>query len=173
MDKVDVIVVGDSGVGKTSLINRYVYGGFGQYQSTVGVDYIYKTETIDDKEIMLNIWDTAGQERFRSMVPTYYRKAQGVIIMFDTSIRETYENLKYWMEQVKMHSSPQTVTVIVGNKTDKFTTRRYEGDYVECSVKTGKGIDVIFKELLCRIQDLKRKPENVNLLNMESSCCYF
>ena len=88
MFKVNLLVVGDSGVGKTSLIYRYMYGGFGQYNPTIGVDYMNKTDMIDKKEVLVNIWDTAGQERFKAMTPAYYRKADGIIIMFDTSDRQ-------------------------------------------------------------------------------------
>nr|KJB49117.1 hypothetical protein B456_008G101600 [Gossypium raimondii] len=95
-----VIVLGDSGVGKTSLMNQYVYNKFNQqYKATIGADFVTKELQIDDKLVTLQIWDTAGQERFQSLGSAFYRGADCCAIVFDVNILRSFETLNNWREE--------------------------------------------------------------------------
>ncbi|MFS7969681.1 putative small GTP-binding protein [Helianthus anomalus] len=95
-----VIVLGDSGVGKTSLMNQYVYKRFNkQYKATIGADFVTKELHIDDKLVTLQIWDTAGQERFHSLGVSFYRGADCCVLVYDVNIQKTFETLQTWHEE--------------------------------------------------------------------------
>ncbi|KAI4292224.1 Ras-related protein Rab-1A [Pancytospora philotis] len=115
-----IILIGDSGVGKTSLMRRYtdnVYTSDGA--STIGVDFKIKTIVVDGKRVKLQIWDTAGQERFKAIVAHYYRGANGIMLVFDMLNRETFEHLSDWMAELDKREIPkQTQIKILGNKVD-------------------------------------------------------
>lgn len=115
-----IILIGDSGVGKTSLMNRYTDNIYEQGNaSTIGVDFKIKTITIDGSRIKLQIWDTAGQERFRAIVSHYYRGANGIFIVFDMLNRESFSHLKDWIEELDKKDALKTAEIrILGNKID-------------------------------------------------------
>ena len=93
-----IIIIGESGIGKSSLLLQYVDNTFSeQHNMTIGVDFKFKQIKIDDKYISLNIWDTAGQERFRVITSSYYRGAHGVLIVYDVSNDTTFKNIKFWL----------------------------------------------------------------------------
>ena len=163
MDEYDYIfkllIVGDAAVGKSSLLIRYVEDSYNEaYLSTIGVDFKINTVTIDDKIVKLQIWDTAGQERFRTITSSYYRGANTVIIAFDISRRETFDNVSIWMKEVEMYGNKDTKMVLVGTKCDLEDIRvvdtteaeefavLHDMDYFEVSSKNPlKGdIDKIF-----------------------------
>ncbi|KAA8546917.1 hypothetical protein F0562_003346 [Nyssa sinensis] len=118
-----VIVLGDSGVGKTSLMNQYVHKKFSQhYKATIGADFMTKELQIDDKLVTLQIWDTAGQERFHSLGVSFYRGADCCILVYDVNVYKTFETLQNWheefLEQVDP-THPETFPfVLLGNKVD-------------------------------------------------------
>ena len=92
-----VIILGDSGVGKTSLMNQYVNKKFNaQYKATIGADFLTKEVTVDDRLVTMQIWDTAGQERFRAMAPMYYRNAAAAIVCFDITDESSFNTMKEW-----------------------------------------------------------------------------
>lgn len=115
-----IILIGDSGVGKTSLMRRYtdnVYTKDGA--STIGVDFKIKTIVVGGKRVKLQIWDTAGQERFKAIVAHYYRGANGIMLVFDMLNKETFEHLRDWMGELEKREIPkQTQIKIIGNKID-------------------------------------------------------
>merc|ERR1719334_2058719 len=114
-----VLLIGDSGVGKSSLLLRYSEDTFSeQYISTIGVDFKIKTLLLDDKAVKLQIWDTAGQERFRTITASYYRGAQGIIIVYDVTNLTSFSNISKWREEIGRYAGEQVTTVIVGNKCD-------------------------------------------------------
>ena len=97
-----LIVIGDSSVGKTSLITRYTNGIFKEeYLATVGLDYYSKTEEIDNQKIQIKLWDTAGQERYKALTQNYFRSAEGVLLAFDVSNEESFKNLKEWISSMR------------------------------------------------------------------------
>ncbi|KAM7523649.1 hypothetical protein LguiA_013551 [Lonicera macranthoides] len=118
-----VIVLGDSGVGKTSLMNQYVYKKFGlQYKATIGADFVTKEIQIDDKLVTLQIWDTAGQERFHSLGVAFYRGADCCILVYDVNIPKTFETLQTWHDEFLKQADPTKPEtfpfVLLGNKVD-------------------------------------------------------
>lgn len=115
-----IILIGDSGVGKTSIMKRYtdeIYTA--NSASTIGVDFKIKTVMINNKKVKLQIWDTAGQERFKAIVSHYYRGAHGIMLVFDMVNRESFLHLKDWMDELKKRDVPKTTQIrILGNKID-------------------------------------------------------
>jgi Ras-related protein Rab-7A len=124
-----VIILGDSGVGKTSLMNQYVHKRFSnQYKATIGADFLTKEVNIDDKLVTLQIWDTAGQERFQSLGVAFYRGADSCVLVFDITDNKTFENLESWMDEFLVHAAPRNADtfpfVVLGNKADMAANRR-------------------------------------------------
>ncbi|XP_050315890.1 ras-related protein Rab-35 [Anthonomus grandis grandis] len=113
-----LLIIGDSGVGKSSLLLRFSDNTFtGSYITTIGVDFKIKTVTIDGQRVKLQIWDTAGQERFRTITSTYYRGTHGVVIVYDVTNGETFANVKRWLHEIDQNCEVVN-RVLVGNKND-------------------------------------------------------
>ena len=116
-----VIVVGDSGVGKTSIVSRYLNRFRSDEKSTIGASYSNRAEKIDKYEICFDIWDTAGQEKFRSVNTIFYRDANICILVYDITRKESFESLKtYWHKTVKELGAEDILFGVAGNKIDKF-----------------------------------------------------
>ncbi|KAG4391443.1 hypothetical protein GLYMA_05G184600v4 [Glycine max] len=118
-----IIVLGDSGVGKTSLMNQYVYRKFSQqYKATIGADFVTKEIQVDDKLVTLQIWDTAGQERFHSIGAAFYRGADCCVLVYDVNIHKTFDTLNNWhdefLKQGDMNDPEAFPFVLLGNKVD-------------------------------------------------------
>lgn len=115
-----IILIGDSGVGKTSLMKRYTDNTYSKDgASTIGVDFKIKTIVVDGKHVKLQIWDTAGQERFKAIVAHYYRGANGIMLVFDMLNKESFEHLEGWMAELDERDVPKTTQIrIIGNKID-------------------------------------------------------
>lgn len=114
------ILIGNSGVGKTSIINRYVDKIYTEnYISTIGVDFKIKTNKVDDNVVKLQIWDTAGQERFRTITSSYYRGAHCIIVVFDVTDQESFNDVMSWMDEIKKHANDDVLIMLLGNKIDK------------------------------------------------------
>ncbi|AQZ14461.1 YPT7 (YML001W) [Zygosaccharomyces parabailii] len=118
-----VIILGDSGVGKTSLMHRYVNDKYSQqYKATIGADFLTKEVTVDDKVATMQVWDTAGQERFQSLGVAFYRGADCCVLVYDVTNAKSFENIKTWRDEFLVHAnvlSPETFPfVILGNKVD-------------------------------------------------------
>ncbi|KAK3588240.1 hypothetical protein CHS0354_029564 [Potamilus streckersoni] len=114
-----VLLVGETGVGKTSVLLRFFQDVFTDtFISTIGIDYRIRTIDLNGKIIKLQIWDTAGQEKFRCITPLYYREALGIMLVYDITNEKSFENLKGWIKNVEEHSSWYVKTMILGNKCD-------------------------------------------------------
>ncbi|KAG8458578.1 hypothetical protein KFE25_006511 [Diacronema lutheri] len=118
-----VIILGDSGVGKTSLMNRYVNQKFSnQYKATIGADFLTKEIQVDERLVTMQIWDTAGQERFQSLGVAFYRGADSCVLVFDVNVAKTFENLDSWREEFLLQAGPRDPEafpfVVLGNKVD-------------------------------------------------------
>ncbi|KNH04289.1 ras-like RABD2a-like protein [Perkinsela sp. CCAP 1560/4] len=119
-----VLIIGDSGVGKSSILVRFTDNSFdGGVKATVGVDFKVRTLTSNGANVKLQIWDTAGQERFRSITRSYYRGAQAILVVYDITSAESFHNVKSWLDEVETSASPNVCTVLVGNKCDDAATR--------------------------------------------------
>ncbi len=118
-----MIILGDSGVGKTSLMNQYVNKKFNaQYKATIGADFLTKEVTVDDRLVTMQIWDTAGQERFQSLGVALYRGAESCVLVFDVTVAKTFDNLDSWRDEFLIQAGPRDPDnfpfVVLGNKID-------------------------------------------------------
>lgn len=113
-----LLIIGDSGVGKSSLLLRFADNTFsGSYITTIGVDFKIRTLEIDGEKVKLQIWDTAGQERFRTITSTYYRGTHGVIVVYDVTNGESFANVKRWLHEIDQNCE-MVNRILVGNKND-------------------------------------------------------
>ncbi|KAJ1981242.1 Ras- protein Rab-18 [Dimargaris xerosporica] len=164
-----LLLIGDSNVGKSSILLRFtddMFLGPEEASATIGVDFKVKMFDVEGHRYKLTIWDTAGQERFRTLTSSYYRGAQGVVLVYDVSRRDTFEHLDQWMNELNTYcSTHDVVKMIVGNKVDKESERvvtRQEGAeyarktqslFIECSAKTKTGVYQAVDELVRKIVD--------------------
>ena len=157
IDNYKIVVIGDINVGKTSILSRFRYSTFeSQYMPTLGIDFFSQNLFYEDKTIRLILWDTAGEERFRSLIPSYLKNADCIIIVFDITNKDSFNSLNKWLTDSKNNASEGTIYIICGNKSDlkeKRTVNENEIDkyikkneliYVECSAKNGEGIKDLF-----------------------------
>jgi len=159
-----ILIIGESGVGKSSLLIRFTDDTFDpDIGATIGVDFKVKTVNIDGNKMKLALWDTAGQERFRTLTPSYYRGAQGVVFVYDVSVRQTFEKLNDWLSECDTYATKQDlVKMLVGNKNDKPLrevtrqeglqfAKRHNMLFIEASAKTKDGVECAFEELVEKI----------------------
>ncbi|CAB3995318.1 ras-related Rab-37-like isoform X3 [Paramuricea clavata] len=153
-----VMLLGDSGVGKTCLLVRFKDGAFlsGAFISTVGIDYRNKVVEIDQTKVKLQIWDTAGQERFRSVTHAYYRDSHALLLLYDITSKQSFDNIRAWLSEIKDYAPENVVVMLLGNKADKSNERvvkKEEGErlaqennvaFMETSAKTGMNVDLAF-----------------------------
>jgi len=155
-----LLVLGDSDVGKSCLLHRYTDNAFTlEHNSTIGVDFRQKIVSLNGEEGKLEIWDTAGQERYRNIVATYYRGAHGMLLVFDVTIRESFNHCQKWLYEIKANSETDVCVVLVGNKADQVKERLVaEAEvrswatingliYVETSARDGTGVEEAFLNL--------------------------
>lgn len=155
---VKLLLIGDSGVGKSCLLLRFSDDQFtASFITTIGIDFKVKTVDLEGKRVKLQIWDTAGQERFRTITSAYYRGAMGILLTYDVTDRRSFENVRNWMANVKEHASERVDVALVGNKDDcddgERVVARSEGEalarwfdvpFFETSAKSGDGVDAAF-----------------------------
>ncbi|KAJ4829009.1 Ras- protein RABC2a [Turnera subulata] len=163
-----ILLIGDSGVGKSSLLVSFISSSVEDLAPTIGVDFKIKQLQVGGKRVKMTIWDTAGQERFRTLTSSYYRNAQGIILVYDVTRRETFTNLSdVWAKEVELYSTNQDcVKMLVGNKVDRESDRdvsREEGIalakehgclFLECSAKTRENVEQCFEELALKIMEI-------------------
>uniref|UniRef100_A0AAX7VFC5 Uncharacterized protein n=2 Tax=Astatotilapia calliptera TaxID=8154 RepID=A0AAX7VFC5_ASTCA len=114
-----LLLIGDSGVGKSCLLLRFADDTYTEsYISTIGVDFKIRTIDMDGKTVKLQIWDTAGQERFRTITSSYYRGAHGIIIVYDVTEQESFNNVKQWLDEIDRYACENVSRLLVGNKSD-------------------------------------------------------
>ena len=127
-----VIVVGDSGVGKTSIINRYLDNFSPEEKATIGASFSNKIKTIEDYKISFDIWDTAGQERFRSVNTIFYKEAYICLLVYDITCSESFQSIKnYWYNTVKENAIPQIIYAVIGNKIDLYAKETVDQNNVK------------------------------------------
>lgn len=114
-----LVLIGDSGVGKSNLLSRFTRNEFNlESKSTIGVEFATKSLTVDAKVIKAQIWDTAGQERYRAITSAYYRGAVGALLVYDVTRHTTFENVSRWLKELRDHTDPNIVVMLIGNKSD-------------------------------------------------------
>ncbi|XP_078397151.1 ras-related protein Rab-12 [Cetorhinus maximus] len=183
--KLQVIIIGSRGVGKTSLMERFTDDTFSEAcKSTVGVDFKIKTVELRGKKIRLQIWDTAGQERFNSITSAYYRSAKGIILVYDITKKETFEDVPKWMKMIDKYASEDAELLLVGNKLDCEVDRdisRQQGEkfalqvtgmrFCEASAKDNYNVSEIFLKLvddiLNKMPDVPRRELSNSILSLQ------
>lgn len=114
-----LIIIGDSSVGKSCLLLRFTEDNFPtSHMPTIGIDFKIKIVSVGGKRVKLQVWDTAGQERFRTITQTYYKGAEGIILVYDCTEEQTFENVANWLKQIESHAAPNVAKVLVANKID-------------------------------------------------------
>ena len=116
---IKLVLIGDSGVGKSNLLSRYTLGEFNmESKTTIGVDFATRLINVKDKRLKTQIWDTAGQERYRAMTNAYYRGAAGALIVFDISSLNSFNNMQRWLKELRENGEPGVPVLLIGNKSD-------------------------------------------------------
>jgi len=152
-----LVLIGDSGVGKSCLLLRFADDAFTEsYISTIGVDFRFRTVKIDNKTVKLQIWDTAGQERFRTITSAYYRGADGIIMVYDVTSKDSFDHVNDWLKEVNRYASEGTCKLLVGNKSDRSVdkvvtseqAKEFADDlgiaFLETSAKSAKNVEEAF-----------------------------
>lgn len=175
-----VILLGDSGVGKTNVLCRFAKGGFIPHSKpTVGVEFASKTVQVENNKLVrAQIWDTAGQERYRLIASSYYRRAVGALLVYDITNRKSFENLLKWLREVEEIADEDCLVMLVGNKIDLQRQQRavslqdgrefamkHKVAFIETSAKEGVGVDAAFQHLLQAIYNLQTNKQRMNMLS--------
>lgn len=167
-EKCQLLIIGDSTVGKTSILSRYTEGSFSpNYLATVGIDFFTKDEVFNGKIVRIKIWDTAGQERYKALTQGFFRNAHGILIVYDVTNAETFDNLKYWVQSIHTHLGEKgnVKVIIIGNKIDLSREIKREDaekfaeennyKYFETSALSGEGIEESITYLVKQVLDNK------------------
>ncbi|AQK73195.1 ypt homolog4 [Zea mays] len=191
-----LLLIGDSGVGKSCLLLRFADDSYlDSYISTIGVDFKIRTVEQDGKTIKLQIWDTAGQERFRTITSSYYRGAHGIIIVYDVTDQESFNNVKQWLNEIDRYASDNVNKLLVGNKSDLTankvvateTAKAFADEmgipFMETSAKNATNVEQAFMAMAASIKDrmasqpaaANARPATVQIrgqpVNQKTSCC--
>jgi len=155
-----ILLVGESGVGKSCLLLRFAEGTFSQsFISTIGVDFKMKKVTLNDRVVKLQVWDTAGQERYRTIVSSFYRGAHGIILTFDVTDINSFLKVRHWLSEIRKNAPEGTRVLLVGNKSDLQSKRMVDAKeaqsfaeksglkYMETSAKEGTNVEEVFTTL--------------------------
>ncbi|MFT7798677.1 ras-related protein Rab-8A isoform X2 [Arapaima gigas] len=164
-----LLLIGDSGVGKTCVLFRFSEDAFNStFISTIGIDFKIRTVELDGKKIKLQIWDTAGQERFRTITTAYYRGAMGIMLVYDITNEKSFDNIKNWIRNIEEHASADVEKMVLGNKCDVNDKRQvskergeklaleYGIKFMETSAKANINVENAFITLA---RDIKVKME--------------
>ncbi|TDH09261.1 hypothetical protein EPR50_G00084970 [Perca flavescens] len=185
-----IVLVGNSSVGKTSLLKRFCDDSFHSGTSaTVGIDYSVKTIAVDNSQVALQLWDTAGQERYRSITKQFFRKADGVAVMYDITAEQSFTAVRQWLTSVKEGAGEDIPIMLLGNKTDKEMERQVQKEvgerlakdcqmiFYECSACSGHNVveSMIHLARILKEQEDREKEKTVQLFSSPSekkrSCC--
>jgi len=161
-----LLLIGDSGVGKSCLLLRFADHTYTEsYISTIGVDFKIRTIDLDGKTIKLQIWDTAGQERFRTITSSYYRGAHGIIVVYDVTDGESYNNVKQWLNEIDRYACENVNKLLVGNKCDLVNKRAVDYEtakdfadkldipFLETSAKNATNVEKAFLTMAAEIKN--------------------
>merc|ERR1712061_270396 len=172
--KFKLVTVGDSGVGKSCLLTRFVQDYFWQdHQSTIGVDFKNVITMVKGRLVKLQLWDTAGQERFSVVTGNYYRNSDGFIFVYDATNRASFDHIDQWLGQVQQHHEcgPTTIKIVVGNKSDmtnELVVSEEEGRakaasmdalFIATSAKTAANVDMAFLTAAQSLVETRKKPQ--------------
>jgi len=163
---IKLLLIGDSGVGKSCLLLRFADDTYTEsYISTIGVDFKIRTIELEGKTVKLQIWDTAGQERFRTITSSYYRGAHGIIVVYDVTDSDTFSNVKQWLQEIDRYASEGVDKLLVGNKSDltnkkvvEYSVAKEFADqlnipFLETSAKNATNVEQAFLTMAKQIKD--------------------
>ncbi|XP_008779100.1 ras-related protein RABE1c-like isoform X1 [Phoenix dactylifera] len=180
---IKLLLIGDSGVGKSCLLLRFTDDSFTtSFITTIGIDFKIRTIELDGKRIKLQIWDTAGQERFRTITTAYYRGAMGILLVYDVTDESSFNNIRNWIRQIEQHASDNVNKILVGNKADMDENKRavstsqgqmladeYGIKFFETSAKTNFNVEQVFFSIARDIKqrlaesDSKSEPQTIKI----------
>ncbi|CAM9290950.1 ras-related protein Rab-5A-like [Lampetra fluviatilis] len=186
-----LVLLGESAVGKSSLVLRFVKGQFHEFQeSTIGAAFLTQTVSLDDTTVKFEIWDTAGQERYHSLAPMYYRGAQAAIVVYDITNQDSFARAKTWVKELQRQANPTIVIALSGNKADLASQRMVEFEeaqgyaeengllFMETSAKTAMNVNEVFLAIAKKLpKNEQQNPAGRNTISIEptpqtsSSCC--
>jgi Ras-related protein Rab-8A len=192
-----LLIIGESGVGKTCLLLQFTEGSFTtNHLTTIGIDFKIKIINLEEKQIKLQIWDTAGQERFRTITKTYYKGAHGIILTYDVTDENSFKNVRNWVKQIEQNAQTNVCKVLVGNKCDREDrkvsyeegaklAKEFNMQFFETSAKSNYNVNETFtfltKEILnsqCKDKDnqsntisIDNKKDNSKLTKDVKKCC--
>ncbi|KAF8366011.1 rab-11.1 [Pristionchus pacificus] len=159
-----VVLIGDSGVGKSNLLSRFTRNEFNlESKSTIGVEFATRSIQVEGKTVKAQIWDTAGQERYRAITSAYYRGAVGALLVYDIAKHVTYENVERWLKELRDHADQNIVIMLVGNKSDLRHLRAVPTDeaklyaekntlsFIETSALDSTNVEAAFTNILTEI----------------------
>ncbi|KAF3774376.1 Ras-related protein [Nymphaea thermarum] len=165
-----VVLIGDSGVGKSNLLSRFTRNEFSlESKSTIGVEFATRSLNVDGKVIKAQVWDTAGQERYRAITSAYYRGAVGALLVYDVTRHATFENCERWLKELRDHTDPNIVVMLIGNKSDlrhlvavstqdgKDLAERESLYFMETSALESTNVENAFAEVLTQIYHIVSK----------------
>lgn len=170
-----LLLIGDSGVGKSCLLLRFADHTYTEsYISTIGVDFKIRTIELDGKTIKLQIWDTAGQERFRTITSSYYRGAHGIIVVYDVTDLESFNNVKQWLNEIERYACENVNKLLVGNKSDLVSKKvveyetakefadKLEIPFLETSAKAATNVEKAFLTMAAEIKNtIAQQPQQI------------
>jgi len=167
-----LVIVGDSGVGKSNIFTRFIQDEFNMdSKATIGVEFSAKNISVKNKVIKAQVWDTAGQERFRALAKSYYRGAVGALLVYDITNYDSFKNIKKWLKEVKDYADSHLVTLLIGNKSDLEESRAVKTEegaelaesqglgFVETSAKNNLNIEDAFTRLVSQVVEKLEKVE--------------
>mmetsp|Transcript_59489 Transcript_59489/g.129306 ORF Transcript_59489/g.129306 Transcript_59489/m.129306 type:complete len:205 (+) Transcript_59489:46-660(+) len=176
-----LVLLGDSAVGKSSLVLRFVRGQFFEYQeSTIGAAFLTQTVALNDTTVKFEIWDTAGQERYHSLAPMYYRGAAAAIVVYDITNPDSFNRAKNWVRELQRQGNPNIVIALSGNKSDLASKRKVEPEeakgyaeengimFMETSAKTASNVNELFVQIARKLpkQSTEQKPAGGSTLRV-------
>eukprot|EP00698_Gefionella_okellyi_P018166 TRINITY_DN5419_c0_g1_i1.p1 TRINITY_DN5419_c0_g1~~TRINITY_DN5419_c0_g1_i1.p1 ORF type:complete len:217 (-),score=47.64 TRINITY_DN5419_c0_g1_i1:185-835(-) len=169
-----VVLIGDSGVGKSNLLSRFTRNEFNlESKSTIGVEFATRSVQCSGKTIKAQIWDTAGQERYRAITSAYYRGAVGALLVYDISKHLTYENVEKWLKELRDHADSNIVIMLVGNKSDLRHLRAVPSEearafaekhglsFIETSALDSTNVEAAFQTILTEIHRIITRKQAV------------